>query len=76
MSAFEADRFNRSRTSPREKWQSVACGQGPVTVELLPDLVGAGLLLAVAFPPTPEKRLQQLSAPSPQHAAFHLHAVI
>jgi hypothetical protein len=35
MSAFEADRFNRSRTSPCEKQWSVASGQLPVTVEML-----------------------------------------
>src|SRR5580700_3066685 len=61
MSAFEADRFNHSRTSPEKQW-SVAGGWWPVNPKKL----------STAF----KERLQHFSAPPCKNPAANLHAVV
>src|SRR5437764_12568081 len=86
MSAFEADRFNHSRTSPRGKL-TITAGSAldklHKTEWKLPTLQspnacqdGNSPLLAAAFPALAEERLQKFCAPACQHSPPHLHPVI
>ena len=82
MSAFEADRFNHSRTSPRDKnvrqWLVVsASGRLKCVNSQSAILALRNRRLAIAFiPPLPEESLQQIRATASQHSAFHFHVVI
>ena len=86
MSAFEADRFNRSRTSPKNSCQLpvVSCQRkAGVEADVIPNLREAkvrNLLFAPAnkqrLPSVLEERLQQRRAPSRQHARANFYAMI
>ena len=61
MSAFEADRFNRSRTSPHQNSVAVLVGSGETPQSLAT---------------VPKKSLQQLGTATSHYAAANLHSVI
>ena len=72
MSAFEADRFNHSRTSPRGKNQlSVVSLRSSAKTPALVGTKTSGHLPAIA-----EEALQHLYATAGEDASFDLHAVV
>ena len=70
MSAFEADRFNHSRTSPRATLLKVRLLVNDTKV------IRSACSSALGTALRPEKRLQHFSAPSGQNPALYLHPVI
>src|SRR5690348_15910368 len=68
MSAFEADRFNHSRTSP----EAAISTQSSSTAEVSDGVTVSSSALA----PTSEKGLQHLRAPAGENASTNLNLVV